>query len=106
MDTKRRHLTLLVDEKLIEGLKSYRENLSKIAEEAFRARLEEIKAKSKKSIIKDSKGSINLPDPDKSLFSPSDNQSNAGVAKPGKAPDLRSGYLRVSRVRIPSPAPH
>ena len=33
-----------------------------------------------------------------------DNESNAGVAKPGKAPDLRSGYLRVSRVRIPSPA--
>jgi len=59
MNTKRRHLTLLVDGELIDELKSNRENLSKIAEDAFKARLDEIKPKSKKSIFKDNKGEIN-----------------------------------------------
>ena len=37
---QRRPLTLLVDGDAIERLKAHRENLSKIAEEAFRVRLE------------------------------------------------------------------
>ena len=49
MDVKRKKVTLLVDQRVVKELKSQRENLSKIAEEAFRARLEEIKARKRPS---------------------------------------------------------